>query len=148
MSQPLRRGEALAPRSFGPFDAASVATYALASGDDNPLHVDPAIAAKAGLARPPVHGMLVMGSFEAYLTAWRPGARVRKLAGKFIKPVLVGETIEISGKVVRADEAGEAVLRLIVRREDGAIACLAEAFVAPGAATVPPTSEPSALVRS
>lgn len=128
MSRPISRGEAIAARLFGPFDAEAVAAYASASGDDNPLHVDPAIAAKAGLARPPVHGMLVMGCFEAYLAGWRPDATVGKLAGKFIKPVLVGETIEISGKVVRAADGG-AVLRLMVKRADGALACLAEAFV-------------------
>ena len=128
MSEPIRRGEALASRLFGPFDAPAVAAYAIASGDDNPLHVDPTIAAKAGLARPPVHGMLVMGYFEAYLVAWRPETKITKLSGKFIKPVLVGETIEISGKVVQVSEAA-AVLRLMVRREDGELACLAEAFV-------------------
>ena len=130
MSQPIRRGEAIAACSFGPFDAIAVAAYALASGDDNPLHIDPAIAAKAGLARPPVHGMLMMGCFEAYIAGWRPDAKVGKLSGKFIKPVLVGETIEISGKVVRAADDGAAVLRLMVRRADGEFACLAEAFVA------------------
>ena len=128
MSEPICRGEALASRRFGPFDKAAVAAYAIASGDDNPLHVDPAIAAKAGLARPPVHGMLVMGCFEPYLAAWRPETKLTKLSGKFIKPVLVGETIEISGKVVRVSEAA-VVLRLMVKREDGALACLAEAFV-------------------
>jgi acyl dehydratase len=135
MSEPICRGEAIPPRPFGPFDAAAVAAYALASGDDNPLHVDPAIAAKAGLARPPVHGMLLMGCIEPYLAAWRPGARIQKLSGKFIKPVLVGETIEISGKVVQAADDKPAVLRLMIRRADGEIACLAETFVSAAAET-------------
>ena len=129
----ITQGEAIAARRFGPFAAADVAAYASASGDDNPLHVDPAIAAQAGLAGVPIHGMLIMGCFETYLRDWRPGAAIKKLSGKFIRPVLVGETFEVSGKVVRAAPDAPAVLRLMVKR-DGAtrdLVCMAEAFVTP-----------------
>ena len=133
MSAPLRQGEAVAQHRFGPFPAAAVAAYAAASADDNPLHVDPALAAKAGLARPPIHGMLIMGCFESYLAAWRPDATIRKLSAKFIRPVLVDEGIEVSAKVVRASPGDPAVLRLTVKRHgEGAssdLVCLAEAFV-------------------
>ena len=88
--EPIRQGEAIAAQTYGPFDANRVGAYAQASGDDNPLHADPAIAAKAGLAGVPIHGMLIMGCFESYLSAWRPGATVKKLSSKFIRPVLVG----------------------------------------------------------
>lgn len=133
MSEVIRQGEAIAAGRFGPFDEAAVRAYADASADDNPLHVDPAIAAKAGLERPPVHGMLIMGCFQAYLAAWRPDATVKKLSAKFIRPVLVGEGIEIGGKVVRAAADAPAVLRLMVKRDGGArdLVCLAEAFVVP-----------------
>ena len=132
MSAPFRQGEAIAARRFGPFDAAEVRAYAQASGDDNPLHVDPAIAAQAGLAGVPIHGMLIMGCFERFLREWRPGADIRKLSGKFIRPVLVGEAFEVSGKVVQAAPDAPAVLRLTVKREGAArdLVCVAEAFVA------------------
>jgi acyl dehydratase len=117
---------------FGPFTAEVVAAYAQASRDDNPLHFDPEIAARAGLERPPVHGMLIMGCFEPYVGAWRPEAEIVKLSAKFIRPVLTGDRIELSGKVVRVTADGPAVLRLTVRGENGGeIACLAEIFVAP-----------------
>lgn len=133
MSAAIKQGETIAARRFGPFDAGDVAAYAMASGDDNPLHVDPAIAAKAGLAGVPIHGMLIMGCFESYLDAWSPGVSVKKLSGKFIRPVLVGEAFEVSGKVVRAAPGAPAVLRLMVKRDDAArdLVCLAEAFVTP-----------------
>ena len=67
----LRQGEAILPRVFGPFETEAVLAYASASADDNPLHVDPALAARVGLARPPIHGMLAMGCLEAYLRDWR-----------------------------------------------------------------------------
>ena len=123
---PIRQGEVVAARRFGPFEPADVAAYAAASGDNNPLHVDPAIAAAAGLARPPIHGMLLMGCFEPYLAGWRPQARIAKLSGKFIRPVLTGEVVDVSGRVVRAGEP--AVIRLTVKRQADLV-CLAEAFV-------------------
>lgn len=136
MSAAPWQGEAIAPRRFGPFPAAAVAAYAAASADDNPLHSDPALAARAGLARPPIHGMLIMGCFESYLAQWRPGATIRKLSAKFIRPVLVGEAIEVSAKVVKATPGEPAVLRLTVKRHaDGGaqadLVCLGEAFVEP-----------------
>ncbi|MDR3462494.1 MAG: MaoC family dehydratase [Beijerinckiaceae bacterium] len=132
MSAVLAQGDLLAARQFGPFTAGAVAAYAQASGDDNPLHFDPAIAARAGLERPPVHGMLIMGCFEPFVGAWRPDAKIAKLSAKFIRPVLTGDTVEISGKVVRLGEDGSAVLRLTVRGENGRdIVCLAEIFIVP-----------------
>ena len=117
------------PRHFGPFTAARVAAYAAASGDDNPLHSDAALAARAGLERPPVHGMLTMGCFEPFLKEWRPAAVIVKLSGKFIRPVLVGDTVEISGKVVQAGGHGRpAVIRLMARNGRDLV-CLAEAFL-------------------
>ena len=130
MNQPVQQGEAIAARVFGPFDGAAVADYARASADDNPLHVDAALAAKAGLERPPIHGMLIVGCFESYLRAWRPDIVVTKIACKFIRPVLVGEGVAIGGKVVRAAPGAPAVVRLVVKRTGADdIVCMGEAFV-------------------
>jgi acyl dehydratase len=126
----IAAGEVIPPRRFGPFGAEAVAAYAEASGDDNPLHSDASLAARAGLARPPIHGMLIMGCFEPFLRDWQPAASIVKLSGKFIRPVLVGDSIEVSGKVVQAASGMPAVLRLMVRGDNGQdLVCLAEAFV-------------------
>ncbi|MBL6430298.1 MAG: hypothetical protein HPM95_00035 [Alphaproteobacteria bacterium] len=42
-------------------------------GDRNPIHLDEFAARGVGLPGTIVHGMLVMGQFEAMLRAWRPG---------------------------------------------------------------------------
>ena len=128
MSVSFTRGETLAPRTYGPFEAADLAAYAAASGDDNPLHLDPAIAARAGLAAPPIHGMLIMACLEPSLRAWRPEAILTKLSAKFVEPVLTGETFEVTGKVVQAAPGAPAVVRLTVKRGPKLV-CLAEAFV-------------------
>ncbi len=91
------------------FDAARIGSYARVSGDDNPLHTDPAIAAQAGFAAPLAHGMLVMAAFEPALLAWRPDLRVASLQGRFLQPLLAGEEARIGGRVVRAAGASVTV---------------------------------------
>ncbi len=128
MNAAVRQGDSLAERTFGPFAPADVEAYAAASGDDNPLHADPALAARVGLERPPIHGMLLVGCLEPFLAAWRPGTTLARLSAKFIRPVLVGEAVAVSGKVVQLRGDAQAVLRLTVKR--GAdLVCLAEATV-------------------
>ena len=80
--------------------------YAEASGDHNPLHVDPEYAAKTQFRGPIAHGMLLLahlsegltGEFgEAWLTSGRLKARFRGAA----KP---GDTITISGRVTHVGD--------------------------------------------
>jgi 3-hydroxybutyryl-CoA dehydratase len=131
-----KTGEGFGPLEFGPFGRAELALYAAASGDDNPLHLDDAIATAAGLEAPPVQGMLMASCLEPAVLLWRGDLAVTGLAVKFLRPVLAGETIDVSGRVVRAatTAAPELVLRLTVRNRAGEIAVLAEAT-----ATVAPT---------
>lgn len=126
-------GDEIGEQDFGPFDRAALARYAIVSGDDNPLHLDPDIAKAAGLAAPPVHGMLMLSCFEPALMRWRPDLFIAGLTGKFLRPVLAGEGIRISGRVVRRQDmpAPKLVLRLIARGPNNDLAILGEATVLP-----------------
>lgn len=66
------------------------------SGDDNPLHVEPAVARAAGFARPILHGLATYGvAGHAILRSccdYDP-ARLKSLAVRFSAPVFPGETI-------------------------------------------------------
>jgi acyl dehydratase len=66
------------------------------SGDYNPLHADPAIAAKAGFPRPILHGLATYGvACHAVLQAccdYDP-ARLGAIGVRFSSPVFPGETI-------------------------------------------------------
>jgi len=110
-----KNGEQLEKKLVGPLDAQAVARYALASGDDNPLHLDPSIAAQAGLEAPPIHGMLIVGQFEPMLYAWRPDFALLGLSTKFLRPVLIGQAFELSGRVIRVvpDQKDGLLLRLM-----------------------------------
>ena len=66
------------------------------SGDDNPLHADPAVARAAGFARPILHGLCTMGiachAVLRTLLGYDPAA-VRGMRVRFTAPALPGETI-------------------------------------------------------
>ncbi|QXX76400.1 MaoC family dehydratase [Methylovirgula sp. HY1] len=131
---PPKLGEKFAAQSFGPCSLDDLQRYASASGDDNPIHLDPELARRAGLAAPPVHGMLLMSQFAPALAIWRPDLTLVRLSGKFLRPIFVGETAELSGRVVQvatgatSDEPPKFLLRLMMHNERHEIALIAEAM--------------------
>lgn len=68
------------------------------SGDRNPLHSDPAFAARAGFDRPILHGMCTYGyTARALIEALCEGdaSRLRGMSGRFTKPVMPGESLQV-----------------------------------------------------
>ncbi len=124
-------GDEIRAQKFGPFDRDALARYAAVSGDDNPLHLDPNAARAAGLAGPPVHGMLMLSCFESLIMLWRRDLFIARLSGKFLRPVLAGEGILVSGRVMRRQDVPrpELILRLIARAQKNDLAILGEAAV-------------------
>jgi acyl dehydratase len=72
------------------------ALYYRLNGDDNPLHADPGFAARAGFARPILHGLCTMGvvthALLRGLCDYDP-AQVAAIKCRFSAPVFPGETI-------------------------------------------------------
>ena len=126
-----RAGDEIRAQNFGPFAREALARYAAVSGDDNPLHLDPNAARAAGLAGPPVHGMLMLSCFEPLIMRWRRDLFIARLSGKFLRPVLAGEGIRVSGRVMRRRDVPrpELTLRLIARAQNNDLAILGEATV-------------------
>ena len=68
------------------------------SGDTNPLHADPAYAARAGFDRPILHGLCTLGIVTHRLVAARCGhdpARLQSIEGRFSQPLFPGETLTV-----------------------------------------------------
>ena len=105
-------GERLPEVVAGPFDARALTAYAAVSGDDNPLHLDDALAKSLGLKAPPVQGMKLLAAFEPMLAKWRPDLVLTSLSCKFVMPVLRGEPVFLSGRVLRASREDGVFLRL------------------------------------
>jgi len=76
-------------------------SYARASGDLNPLHLDPHFAATTQFGGIIAHGMLVLAYVSEMLTAafgeaWLTGGRLKV---RFRAPARPGDTVTASGKV-------------------------------------------------
>jgi acyl dehydratase len=78
--------------------------YAKASGDHNPIHVDPDFARSVGLPGTIAHGMLDMGILTEAVARWAGGyEQVASIACRFSKPLLPGETVTCTGRVLDID---------------------------------------------
>lgn len=69
------------------------------SGDHNPLHSDPAFAARAGFPQPILHGMCTYGVVaRVLLGALAEGDpdRFASISGRFSKPVFPGDRLQVS----------------------------------------------------
>ena len=66
------------------------------SGDINPLHIDPAVAAKAGFPRPILHGLATYGNACRGILAKFCGhdaSRMKSIRARLTSPVYPGETL-------------------------------------------------------
>lgn len=87
--------------------------YAEASGDHNPIHLDPAFARSVGLPGTIAHGLLEMGILADAIASWAGGnANLLSLSCRFSKPLLPGDTIICTGTVVGVDDSGVATLEV------------------------------------
>jgi len=88
------------------------------SGDINPLHVDPAVAAKAGFPRPILHGLATWGNAARAVVQLFCGydpVRLHRIHARLTSPVYPGETLVFEGWHV--GEGGVA-FRLRVKERD------------------------------
>jgi acyl dehydratase len=91
-----------------------VDAYADASGDHNPIHVDPDFARSVGLPGTIAHGLLDMAILTEAVARWAGGyEQVASVSCRFSKPLLPGQTITCTGRVIDVDDSsGTASLEL------------------------------------
>lgn len=93
--------------------------YAAASGDFNPIHLDPAIGAAAGFRGTILQGMCTYAwAAEACASYLGDPARLRRLKVRFSRPVQPGDTLTFEGRCV-AIEGARLRLELTVRNQAG-----------------------------
>lgn len=95
--------------------------YAEASGDHNPIHLNPEFARSVGLPSTIAHGLLTLGVACAAVEQWS-GAWASRVSCRFSAPLPSGQMVSGQPRVVRSDqdsvvvelealsEAGERVL--------------------------------------
>jgi acyl dehydratase len=109
-----------------PISREALATYAEASGDLNPLHLDPAFARKAGFEDVIVHGMLSMAIVARMLLESFPAAVLTNLSARFVGTVPVNESLSCTASL-DSFEFGVATLSLEAVTSRGAVALSASA---------------------
>lgn len=116
-----------------PISRTTLALYAGASGDHNPMHIDSDFAKRAGESDVFAHGMLSMAYMSRALLGYVPQSHLRSWGVRFQSIVRVGEVVTCNGKVVELlDVGGErrARLELVATAGDGRVALSGEAIVA------------------
>ncbi|WP_423454877.1 MaoC/PaaZ C-terminal domain-containing protein [Ottowia sp. VDI28] len=92
------------------------------SGDVNPLHADPEVAAKAGFPKPILHGLATWGNAGravVQLFCGHEPTRLRGIRARLTSPVYPGETLVFEGwRVADGHADGEVALRVRVKERD------------------------------
>jgi 3-hydroxybutyryl-CoA dehydratase len=114
------------------FRMADVQAYAALTGDMNPLHVDPAAAARGRFGRPVVHGMLTASLFSRLLAMDVPGPGTIYLRQslRFARPVWPDEEVTASVAILRRSPRRRLIwLRTVCADQDGRALVEGEALV-------------------
>lgn len=125
--------DAIASIEFGPISRTTLALYAGASGDHNPVHIDIDFAKKAGLPDVFAHGMLSFGVLTRAVTAWAGQARLRSFGARFATITQLNDLITCRGEIVerfRADDEDRMRIKVTATTADGRETLVGEAIVA------------------
>lgn len=126
-------GTELPALELDPISRTTLALFAGASGDHNPIHIDLDVARSAGLDDVFAHGMLSMAYLARLLTDNIPQERLRSYKVRFASITPVHGRPTCTGTVTSLDEIdGEwcATLTLQVALADGTRTLAGEALVA------------------
>ena len=111
----------------------TLALFAGASGDHNPVHIDLDFAKAAGMPDVFAHGMLPMAYLGRFLTQWAPQTRLRRFSVRFAAITPVGARLSCTGKIVEITEDGHetlARLEIGVVDKQGEVKLAGDALVA------------------
>lgn len=109
----LAVGDELPELAFGPISRTTLALFAGASGDHNPIHIDIDFAKSAGFNDVFVHGMLVMAYLGRLLDPAIAANRLRQFNARFVAITQIKEQIRCCGKVVeKVDFNGEPCIKV------------------------------------
>lgn len=129
MPNEVSAGTELPPLELPPISRTTLALFAGASGDHNPIHIDLDVARSAGLDDVFAHGMLSMAYLGRCLTGWVPQERIRSYRVRFAAITPVHGRPTCTGRVVGV-ENGLATCELVVTLADGTVTLTGDAVIA------------------
>jgi len=120
----LSVGDKIPDLMIGPITRSTLALYAGASGDHNPIHIDLDFAKKVGMKDVFAPGMLIMAYLGRSLTNIIPQSNLKNLNTRFCSITNIGDELTCSGQVTRLDNHNSKtiiVFDLIVADKEGDI---------------------------
>lgn len=126
-------GQTLPALKLPPINRTTLALFAGASGDHNPIHIDIDFARKAGLPDVFAHGMLSMAWLGRLLTNWVPQAQLRQINARFAGITHLGHVITCSAHVLeKLEKDGERLVKVEIQTANqyGEVKILGDALIA------------------
>ncbi len=111
--------------------------FAILSGDDNPIHVDPDFSARTKFGKTVAHGMLLYSTISALLGKLLPGEGIVQLSQElmFPTPTFVDEQVTFYLRVSAFPTPETVEIEATVTRPNGEIGCTGKTrMLRPGAA--------------
>jgi acyl dehydratase len=111
-------GDELPPIVKPPLSRTTLALFAGASADHNPVHIDIDAARQAGLPDVIGHGMLTMAYVAQVLTGWVPPSAIRSYSVRFIAPTRIGNALTCTGTIVAKEAGSSGAVRIALQAVD------------------------------
>ena len=111
----IQVGDQLPELKTKPISRTTLALFAGASGDHNPMHIDIDFARKAGMDDVFAHGMLSMAYLGRLLTGWVPQTSIKNINVRFTAITQLNAVITCNGVVEEkmVDDGNNIVILLI-----------------------------------
>jgi acyl dehydratase len=113
------------------FTQADFDCYARISGDDNPIHVDPAFSARTKFGKTVAHGMLLYSTIGRCLGALIPGPNTVQISQElmFPNPTFVDQEIIVQMEVTGRPETTITELTTNIAQQNGKMGCVGKTLV-------------------
>lgn len=114
-------GDVIPEISKSPISRTTLALFAGASNDHNPIHIDSDVAKAAGMDDVFAHGMLSMAYLAQALTNFTPQKTIRSYAVRFGSLTHLKDQITCTGTVTdKFEKEGEKCVKIEVQAQDQA----------------------------
>ncbi|AGT94464.1 beta-hydroxyacyl- dehydratase subunit [Rhodococcus erythropolis CCM2595] len=125
----MKTGDVLPSLELPEISRTTLALYAGASGDHNPMHIDLDVARSGGMDDVFAHGMLSMAYLGRLLTKYVPQERIRTYSVRFASITPLHAKPTCTGTVTKVED-GLAHLDIAVTLSDGTVTLRGDAVVA------------------
>ena len=126
-------GDTLPPLTLPAIDRTTLALFAGASNDHNPIHIDIDFARRARMPDVFAHGMLSMAYLGRLLTHWVDQRQLRQFNARFAGITHLGNIVTCTGKVVeKLTVDGEKRIKVEIRsaNQHGEVKIIGDAVIA------------------